>query len=35
LAQEFADDLDRVHRAVVVGDAGEAFHYASLNRAFS
>jgi HAD superfamily hydrolase (TIGR01458 family) len=25
---------DRVHRAVVVGDAGEAFHYASLNRAF-
>ncbi len=24
----------RAHRAVVVGDAGEAFHYASLNRAF-
>jgi HAD superfamily hydrolase (TIGR01458 family) len=34
LAQEFEDDLDRVHRAVVVGDAGEAFHYANLNRAF-
>jgi ribonucleotide monophosphatase NagD (HAD superfamily) len=34
LAQEFEDDADRVHRAVVVGDAGEAFYYASLNRAF-
>src|SRR6266545_2816282 len=34
LAQEFEDDSDRAHRAVVVGDAGEAFHYASLNRAF-
>jgi HAD superfamily hydrolase (TIGR01458 family) len=34
LAQEFQDDSDRVHRAVVIGDAGEAFHYASLNRAF-
>jgi HAD superfamily hydrolase (TIGR01458 family) len=34
LAQEFEDNSDRVHRAVVVGDAGEAFHYASLNRAF-
>jgi ribonucleotide monophosphatase NagD (HAD superfamily) len=34
LAQEFEDDSDRVHRAVVVGDAGEALHYASLNRAF-
>jgi len=34
LAQEFEDDSDRVHRAVVVGDAGEAFQYANLNRAF-
>jgi HAD superfamily hydrolase (TIGR01458 family) len=34
LAQEFEDDSDRAHRAVVVGDAGDAFDYASLNRAF-
>ena len=34
LVQEFQDDSDRADRAVVVGDAGEAFHYASLNRAF-
>lgn len=34
LAQEFEDDSDRAHRAVVVGDVGEAFHYASLSRAF-
>jgi HAD superfamily hydrolase (TIGR01458 family) len=34
LAQEFEDDSDRAHRAVVVGDVGDAFDYASLNRAF-
>ena len=34
LVQEFQDDSDRANRAVVVGDAGEAFRYASLNRAF-
>jgi HAD superfamily hydrolase (TIGR01458 family) len=34
LVQEFQDDSDRAGRAVVVGDAGEAFHYASLRRAF-
>ena len=34
LVKEFQDDSDRADRAVVVGDAGEAFHYASLNRAF-
>ena len=31
---EFQDDSDRANRAVVVGDAGEEFRYASLNRAF-
>lgn len=34
LAPEFKDDPDRAHRAVVVGDAGDAFNYANLNRAF-
>jgi HAD superfamily hydrolase (TIGR01458 family) len=34
LAPEFADIPERGKRAVVVGDAGEAFDYASLNRAF-
>ena len=34
LAKEFEDDSGRAHRAVVVGDAGDAFDYASLNRAF-
>jgi HAD superfamily hydrolase (TIGR01458 family) len=34
LVQEFEDVPIRAHRAVVVGDAGEAFCYASLNRAF-
>jgi ribonucleotide monophosphatase NagD (HAD superfamily) len=30
LAQEFEDDSDRAHHAVVVGDAGDAFDDASL-----
>ena len=34
LVQEFEDESDRADHAVVIGDAGEAFHYASLNRAF-
>ena len=34
LVQEFEDVPIRAHRAVVVGDAGEAFCYASLNHAF-
>ena len=34
LVQEFEDGSHRANRAVVVGDAGEAFSYASLNRAF-
>ena len=34
LVQEFENVPIRAHRAVVVGDAGEAFCYASLNRAF-
>jgi HAD superfamily hydrolase (TIGR01458 family) len=34
LVQEFGEDSHRANRAVVVGDAGDAFHYASLNRAF-
>lgn len=34
LAKELEDKSDRAHRAVVIGDAGEAFQYASLNRAF-
>jgi HAD superfamily hydrolase (TIGR01458 family) len=34
LEQEFADIPRRAHRAVVVGDAGEGFSFASLNHAF-
>ena len=34
LACEFAGDAERVGTAVVIGDAGEAFTYDSLNRAF-
>jgi len=34
LESEFADIPQRDKRAVVVGDAGEAFDYAHLNRAF-
>jgi HAD superfamily hydrolase (TIGR01458 family) len=34
LESEFADTPERDKRAVVVGDAGEAFDYAHLNRAF-
>ena len=34
LVQEFEDDSHRANRAVVVGDAGDAFRYASLNWAF-
>jgi HAD superfamily hydrolase (TIGR01458 family) len=34
LESEFADVPERGKRAVVVGDAGEAFDYAHLNRAF-
>ena len=34
LVQEFEEVPIRAHRAVVVGDAAEAFCYASLNRAF-
>jgi HAD superfamily hydrolase (TIGR01458 family) len=34
LAAEFEGIPIGAHRAVVVGDAGEAFDYASLNRAF-
>jgi len=34
LVQEFEDVPARAHRAVVVGDAGEGFSFASLNRAF-
>jgi HAD superfamily hydrolase (TIGR01458 family) len=34
LVREFEVGADRPHRAVVVGDAGEAFTYANLNRAF-
>jgi len=34
LESEFADIPERDRRAVVVGDAGEAFDYAHLNRAF-
>ena len=34
LVQEFEDHSDRAHRAVVVGDAANAFDFASLNRAF-
>ena len=34
LAPEFEDSSERAHRAVVVGDAGNAFDYAKLNRAF-
>jgi HAD superfamily hydrolase (TIGR01458 family) len=34
LAKEFADIPERAYRAVVVGDAGEAFSYANLNAAF-
>ena len=34
LVQEFEDNSHRSSRAVVVGDAGEEFRYASLNRAF-
>jgi len=34
LVQEFAGLPERPHRAVVVGDAGEAFTYDNLNHAF-
>ena len=34
LVAEFEEVRIRAHRAVVVGDPGEAFCYASLNRAF-
>jgi HAD superfamily hydrolase (TIGR01458 family) len=34
LVPEFEDDSEHAHRAVVVGDAGDAFEYVRLNRAF-
>lgn len=34
LVKEFEQVSGRAHRAVVIGDAGDAFDYASLNRAF-
>jgi HAD superfamily hydrolase (TIGR01458 family) len=34
LAEEFKDQAGRAHRAVVIGDAGEGFDFARLNRAF-
>jgi len=34
LVQEFEGIPERAHHAVVVGDAGDAFDYAHLNRAF-
>lgn len=34
LEEEFADIPERRKRAVVVGDAGDAFTYANMNRAF-
>lgn len=34
LVEEFQDQAGRTHRAVVIGDAGETFDFARLNRAF-